>query len=259
MTGASTAVAGLGFAPCPHSAPPGLSLNTPRSSAVAGKNVTDVALPSGQHLRVPTPAETLRVKGYLVVRRNQTRDYLDVAALADRYGEPYAAAVLAHIDDYYADQRAPEVAGVASQLAVQLVEPRPESWPFEGVLAAVERGALPDWRRLVVAINAEPWGRVARYVTQALEVAQPYGVAPLMRAVVRRARERAERAERLEVVVRLDRMLRRSGLDKQTFAERAGTSASRLSTYLNGKVMPSAALMVRMEKLAERAEAAGPH
>ena len=134
-----------------------------------------------------------------------------------------------------------------------------EMWPFEGVLAALERGALPDWQRLAVAINAEPWGRVARYVTQALEVAQPYGVAPLMHAVVRRARERAERAERLEVVVRLNRMVRRSGLDKQMFAERAGTSASRLSTYLSGKVMPSAALMVRLEKLAARADVTGCH
>ena len=23
-----------------------------------------------------------------------------------------------------------------------------ETWPFEGILAAVERGTLPDWRRL---------------------------------------------------------------------------------------------------------------
>ncbi|MGH3069953.1 MAG: winged helix-turn-helix domain-containing protein [Streptosporangiaceae bacterium] len=29
---------------------------------------------------VPTADETLRIKGYLVVRRNQVRDYIDVAA-----------------------------------------------------------------------------------------------------------------------------------------------------------------------------------
>lgn len=61
-------------------------------------------LPSGRSLRVPTAAETVRIKGFLVVRRNQTRDYLDVAALADRYGTGEAAGVLARIDDYYADQ-----------------------------------------------------------------------------------------------------------------------------------------------------------
>jgi hypothetical protein len=76
-------------------------------------------------VRVPTPDETLRIKGYLIVRRNQVRDYLDVAALSDRYGIPHAGAVLAHIDAYYADQRGPELEGVATQLARQLADPRP--------------------------------------------------------------------------------------------------------------------------------------
>jgi hypothetical protein len=87
--------------------------------------VAEVALPSGQALRVPTPDEILRIKGYLIVRRNQVRDYLDVAALSDRYGITHAAEVLGHIDDYYSDQRGPESAGVATQLARQLADPRP--------------------------------------------------------------------------------------------------------------------------------------
>ena len=58
----------------------------------------EIALPSGRSLCVPTAEETLRIKGFLIVRRNQTRDYLDVAALADRYGVDAAAAVLAAID-----------------------------------------------------------------------------------------------------------------------------------------------------------------
>jgi transcriptional regulator with XRE-family HTH domain len=41
----------------------------------------------------------------------------------------------------------------------------------------------------------------------------------------------------------------RSGLSKAQFAARIGTSPSRLSTYLNGKVTPSAALMVRVRRL----------
>jgi len=87
--------------------------------------VTEVTLPSGQVLRVPTPDETLRIKAYLIVRRNQVRDYLDVAALADRYGITHAADVLRHIDAYYSDQRGPESEGVATQLARQLADPRP--------------------------------------------------------------------------------------------------------------------------------------
>ena len=74
---------------------------------------------------MPTPEETLRVKGYLIVRRNQTRDYLDVVALADRYGLKHAASVLARVDDYYGDQRPAEAEGVATQLVRQLSDPRP--------------------------------------------------------------------------------------------------------------------------------------
>jgi hypothetical protein len=87
--------------------------------------VTEVELPSGHRLRVPTLDETLRIKGYLIVRRNQVRDYLDVAALSVWCGIPHAADVLAHIDVYYSDQRGPESAGVATQLARQLADPRP--------------------------------------------------------------------------------------------------------------------------------------
>lgn len=88
--------------------------------------VTEVELPSGQSLRVPTPDETLRIKGYLIVRRNQVRDYLDVAALSDRYGISHSAQVLARIDTYYSDQRGPKGEGVATQLARQLADPRPK-------------------------------------------------------------------------------------------------------------------------------------
>ena len=87
--------------------------------------VTEVTLPSGHVLRVPTPDETLRIKGYLVVRRNQVRDYLDVAALSDRYGISRSADVLGHIDAYYSDQRGAGPKGVATQLARQLADPRP--------------------------------------------------------------------------------------------------------------------------------------
>jgi hypothetical protein len=87
--------------------------------------VTEVTLPSGQVLRVPTPDETLRIKGYLIVRRNQVRDYLDVAALSDRYGISHSADVLRRIDAYYSDQRGSGPQGVATQLARQLADPRP--------------------------------------------------------------------------------------------------------------------------------------
>src|SRR5579862_4918854 len=63
----------------------------------------------GNRLVVPTAAEILRIKAWLAVSRNQTRDYLDIAALADTIGLDEAAGVLARIDDYYSDlNRRPE-------------------------------------------------------------------------------------------------------------------------------------------------------
>lgn len=75
-------------------------------------------------LIVPTLAETLRIKAWLVLTRNATRDYLDVVALAERIG-PDAAAVILSMDEYYADQIGPGGARVATQVAKQLAEPKP--------------------------------------------------------------------------------------------------------------------------------------
>jgi hypothetical protein len=78
----------------------------------------------GKRLVIPTAAEILRIKAWLALRRNQTRDYLDIAALAERIGLDEAAAVLRDIDAYYADiNTRPEA--VATQLVRQLADPQP--------------------------------------------------------------------------------------------------------------------------------------
>lgn len=79
----------------------------------------------GRRLRVPTLAEITRIKAWLCLIRNATRDYLDFAALADRMGDRAAAAVVATIDDYYVDRRGPGGRRVATQVARQLAEPLP--------------------------------------------------------------------------------------------------------------------------------------
>ena len=108
--------------------------------------VTQLTLPSGRVLTVPTAEETLRIKGFLIVRRNQTRDYLDVAALADRYGVDEAAGTLARIDDYYADQHAGG-RGIAAQLVRQLADPRPKDASVTKQLEAYRNLAArwADW------------------------------------------------------------------------------------------------------------------
>jgi hypothetical protein len=101
--------------------------------------VTRIALPSGGEVTVPTEEETLRIKAFLIVRRNQTRDYLDLAALSEHLGVDRAAAALLRIDDYYADQHG-EGDGVASQLLRQLADPRPAD------RSVIDQ--LPSYRRL---------------------------------------------------------------------------------------------------------------
>jgi hypothetical protein len=124
-----------------------------------------------------------------------------------------------------------------------------ETWPFEGILAAIERGTIPDWRRLAQAIAADPWGPVARQVLEAVQMSRPYGTAELLDGVVAQARKLATDAERDQVASEVRELVSRSGLSRQGFADRIGTSRPRLSTYVTGKVVPSAALMVRMRRV----------
>ncbi len=128
------------------------------------------------------------------------------------------------------------------------------TWPFEGIVTAIERGTLPDWRRLAVAVEDDPWGHVAQQVAEAVRLPLPYGHARLFEMVVSEARRAAVRAERAEVASEIRDLVERSGLTQAVFAEGIGTSGSRLSTYLAAKVTPSAALMVRMRRVAARAE-----
>lgn len=80
----------------------------------------------GRRLTVPTLVEIARIKAWLCLIRNATRDYLDFAALAARLGEHEAAAVVGTMDSYYADQLGPGGSRVAAQVARQLAEPRPD-------------------------------------------------------------------------------------------------------------------------------------
>lgn len=116
--------------------------------------VSSLRLPSGDEVAVPTLDETLRIKAFLIVRRNMTRDYLDVAALAEHAGIKPAAAVLAAIDGYYADQNESED-GIASQLVRQLADPRPADPTATRQLASYRRldPRWEDWSAVVETLG----------------------------------------------------------------------------------------------------------
>lgn len=110
----------------------------------------EVDLGGGLIVVAPTADEMLRVKAYLVVQRNQVRDYLDVVALADHLGHARAVDVLAGIDGYY-DDRSREVGSVLTSLAMRLAHPEPRD---EAVIRELSRykGLDPRWHdwRVVV-------------------------------------------------------------------------------------------------------------
>ena len=124
------------------------------------------------------------------------------------------------------------------------------TWPYEALVIAIDEGLVADWQPLFAELRRSPWGRVARRVERYLSYREPDGVGTLFALAIERARRDAERADCAEVASRVRDAVTRSGLTNQEFAQLVGTSASRLSTYLSGKVTPSAALLLRMERAA---------
>lgn len=102
----------------------------------------EIATVGEQQIRVPTHAEMLRVKAWLTLTRNATRDYLDVAALASTIERP--AQVLSRLDDYYVDQIGPGGSRIATQVAKQLAEPKP--YDLASVDLANYRGLVERWQ-----------------------------------------------------------------------------------------------------------------
>ncbi|GAB3857986.1 hypothetical protein GCM10028801_17250 [Nocardioides maradonensis] len=125
-----------------------------------------------------------------------------------------------------------------------------EEWGFEGLLAAVDRGGSADWRRIAEALRRDPWGPVARLLEdEVFGAAEDAGVVGALRANLALQRTRAEQEERDDVRRELAALVEASGLSQGGFALYLGTSRSRLNTYLSGKVVPSATLMVRARRV----------
>jgi hypothetical protein len=105
-------------------------------------------------LRVPTLEEILRIKAWLVVARNRTRDYLDAAALSHRIGIDPAGRVLARIDEFYAEvNRRPEA--VATQVARQFADPAPKDPSVVSGLASYKQldPRWHDWGAVVATLR----------------------------------------------------------------------------------------------------------
>ncbi len=126
----------------------------------------------------------------------------------------------------------------------------PDDWPFEAVLAVVERGSLADWRRLASAIRASPWGPCARAVEDVAGWGENSGLDVVFLALLATARHEADAEAGRAYGERIRRVRQALGMSQREFAPLIGTSAQRLSSYETGKVAPSVAVLGRVERVA---------
>ena len=105
--------------------------------------IEEITLPSRDTLRIPTIAEVLRTKAFLIVRRNQVRDYLDVAAVSSQLGIKTACKILSNIDSYYSEMTETD-GSVLSELIFMLAAPNPADTRNRDSLANY-KGVSADW------------------------------------------------------------------------------------------------------------------
>jgi hypothetical protein len=84
-----------------------------------------VEIAGGKTIILPSAAEMLRIKAWMILSRNAARDFIDFAALADHLGTEAAVTVLEDLDDYYSDLMKKSQVSPLVQLVRQLAEPLP--------------------------------------------------------------------------------------------------------------------------------------
>ena len=121
------------------------------------------------------------------------------------------------------------------------------TWPYEGLVEVLEQGGVNSWLPIVDEIESAPWGPVARRLEKYLAYSQDQVVVRVFAGLIKKYWTDTEQRERDLVAERVRAAIDGSHLPAREFADRIGTSASRLSTYATGKVIPSAAMLMRIE------------
>lgn len=126
-----------------------------------------------------------------------------------------------------------------------------DDWPAEAIETLIDRGMLSDWRRLAEAIRRNPWGPAARTAENIASWGEHYGVDALVSGVIRGARDQVSRQGRAGYAAEIRAWRAETGLTLRSFAEQAGTSASRLSDYEKAKVAPTTDVLARLRHVAD--------
>ena len=91
-------------------------------AALCTTETTEILVQNGRRLRLPTIEEMLRIKTFLVIDRNATRDYLDVAALSHHIGLEKSAAALESMNELYAEFK-DEAGDLLTAVVIKLTVP----------------------------------------------------------------------------------------------------------------------------------------
>lgn len=111
---------------------------------------TTIKTPGGRILKVPTIEEMLRIKAFLIVERNATRDYLDVAALSHHLGRAKSVRAIEKMRQLYAEF-AGESGDILISVLVKLSTPDP--YDLTEVDLSEYRGIIAPWSN---------WGAVVK-------------------------------------------------------------------------------------------------
>lgn len=117
----------------------------------------------GHDVVLPTLPEVLRIKAFLCLERNATRDYLDLAALAAHMGIDAAGEALWCMDELYPQKSGTWV--VRTQLMMQLASPPP--YDLDKVALAEYKGVHPPFDRWEYV--ADVCGRLSDWLLNACE------------------------------------------------------------------------------------------
>ncbi len=139
---------------------------------------------------------------------------------------------------------------------VEVDESRPlDQWPAEAIETLIDRGVRSDWKRLVAAIGANPWGPAARTAETVAGWGEHGGIDVLILDAVAGARRTWNEYARRRYADRIRAWRLEAGLTQRQLAALVGTSPSRLSAYENARVAPTTDVLGRIEQVvtAERA------
>ena len=128
---------------------------------------------------------------------------------------------------------------------------------IDQLMDLIHHGNARRWRAALLPLIESPWGPYGEHVVRLAKDAGHDAIAELLQDCRKVFRTRQEQRERDAIAREIRRLVAISGLTQRQFAAQIGTSPSRLSTYVNGRVIPSAAMLLRIRRVAHAQRRSG--